>query len=53
LLKAHDWREVNVPLPQYERRRKCNNGYDVMFEKTNCTVINKNDKSIVFKGKRI
>ena len=27
--------------------------YDVMFEKTNCTVINKNDKSIVFKAKRI
>jgi len=31
----------------------CDNGYDVMFEKTICTVINKNDKSIVFKGKRI
>jgi len=31
----------------------CDNVYDVMFEKTNCTVINKNDKSIVFKGKRI
>jgi len=23
LLKAHDWREVNVPLPHNERRRKC------------------------------
>jgi len=31
----------------------CDNGYDVMFGKTNCTVINKDDKSIVFKGKRI
>jgi len=31
----------------------CDNGYDVMFEKTNCTVINKDDNSIVFKGKRI
>jgi hypothetical protein len=31
----------------------CDNGYDVMFEKTNCTVINKDDKSIVFKGMRI
>ena len=29
------------------------NDYDVMFGKTNCTVINKDDKSIVFKGKRI
>ena len=28
------------------------NGYDVMFGKTNCTVINKDDNSIVFKGKR-
>ena len=27
-------------------------GYDVMFDKTNCTIINKNDNSIVFKGKR-
>ena len=27
-------------------------GYDVMFDKRNCTVINKNDKYIVFKGKR-
>ena len=25
------------------------NGYDVLFEKTNCTVINKEDKSIVFR----
>jgi hypothetical protein len=31
----------------------CDNGYDVMFEKTNCTVINKDNKSIVFKGKKI
>ena len=30
----------------------CDSGYDVMFDKSNCTVINKNDKSIVFKGKR-
>jgi len=29
------------------------NGYDVMFGKTNCTVVNKDDNSIVFKGKRI
>ena len=31
----------------------CDNGYVVMFGKTNCTVINKDNKSIVFKGKRI
>jgi hypothetical protein len=31
----------------------CYNGYDVMFEKTNCTVINKDNKFIVFKGKRM
>jgi len=31
----------------------CDNGYDVRFDKTNCTVVNKNDNSIVFKGKRI
>jgi len=30
----------------------CYSGYDVMFDKTNCTIMNKNDKSIVFKGKR-
>jgi len=30
----------------------CDNGYDVMFVKNNCTVINKDDKSIIFKGKR-
>jgi len=30
----------------------CDNGYDVMFDKTNCTVINKNGNSIIFKGKR-
>ena len=28
----------------------CDSGYDVMFDKTNCTIINKNDKSIIFKG---
>jgi len=31
----------------------CDNDYDVMFGKTNCTVINKDDNSIVFKGKGI
>jgi len=31
----------------------CDNGYDVMFEKTNCTATNKDNKSIVFKGKRV
>jgi len=31
----------------------CDNGYDVMFEKTNCTVTNKDNKYIVFKGKRV
>jgi len=31
----------------------CDNGYDVMFEKTNCTVINKDNKSIVFRGNRV
>jgi len=31
----------------------CDNGYDVMFGKTNSTVISKDDNSIVFKGKRI
>jgi len=30
----------------------CDSRYDVMFDKTNCTEINKSDKSIVFKGKR-
>jgi len=30
----------------------CDSGYDVMFDKNNCTVINKSDKFIVFKGKR-
>ena len=30
----------------------CDSGYDVMFDKSNCTVINKSDKSIMFKGKR-
>ena len=31
----------------------CDNGYDLIFEKTNCTVINRDNKSIVFKGKRV
>ena len=31
----------------------CDNGYDVMFGKTNCIVINKDNNFIVFKGKRI
>jgi len=31
----------------------CDNGYDVMFDKTNCTIVNKNDNFIVFKGKRV
>ena len=31
----------------------CDNGYDVMFGKTNFIVINKDDNFIVFKGKRI
>ena len=31
----------------------CDNGYDVLFDKTSCTIVNKNDNSIVFKGKRI
>jgi len=31
----------------------CDNGYDVMFGKTNCTVINKDNMSIVFKGNRV
>ena len=31
----------------------CDNGYDVMFEKTNCTIINKDNKPMVFKGKRV
>jgi len=30
----------------------CDNGYDVLFVKNNCTVINKDDQSVVFKGKR-
>jgi len=29
------------------------NGYDVMFDMTNYTVVNKNENSTVFKGKRI
>jgi len=31
----------------------CDNGYDVMFEKTNCTIINKDNKFIVLKRKRV
>jgi len=31
----------------------CDNGYDVMFGKTDCTVINKDNKSIVVKGNRV
>jgi len=31
----------------------CDNGYYVIFGKTNCTVINKDDNSIVFKCKRV
>jgi len=30
----------------------CDNGYDVLFVKNNCIVINKDNQSIVFKGKR-
>ena len=30
----------------------CDNGYDVLFVKNNCTVIKISDQSIVFKGKR-
>jgi hypothetical protein len=30
----------------------CDSSYEVMFDKNNCTVINKTDKSIVFKEKR-
>jgi len=30
----------------------CDNGYDVLFVKNNCTVIKTIDQSIVFKGKR-
>jgi len=30
----------------------CDNGYDVLFFKNNCTVITTHDQSIVFKGKR-
>jgi len=33
--------------------QSCDNGYDVMFGKTNCTVINNDNKSIMFKGKRV
>jgi len=30
----------------------CDNGYNVLFVKNNCTIINTHDQSIVFKGKR-
>ena len=30
----------------------CANGYDVLFNKNNCTVVNEDDQSVVFKGKR-
>jgi hypothetical protein len=30
----------------------CDSSYEVMFDKNNCTVINKTDKSTVFKEKR-
>ena len=52
LLATHDGRQDFVPNPNHERGRNCDNGYDVLFVKNNCTVINKNDQSIVFKGKR-
>jgi len=29
----------------------CDNGYDVLFDKTSCRVVNKSDNSIIFKGK--
>ena len=31
----------------------CDSGYDVIFNKSNCTIINKDNKFIVFKGKRV
>jgi len=31
----------------------CDNGYDVLFDETSCTVVNKSDNSIIFKGKRM
>jgi len=30
----------------------CDNGYEVLFDENNCTIINNSDKSIMFKGKR-
>ena len=30
----------------------CDNGYEVVFDENNCTIINNSDKSIMFKGKR-
>ena len=29
----------------------CDNGYDVLFDKTSCIVVNKSDNSVIFKGK--
>jgi len=31
----------------------CDNGYDVLFNKTSCTLVNKDDNSIIFKGNRM
>jgi len=31
----------------------CDNGYDVLFNKTSCTVVNKSYNSIIYKGKRM
>jgi len=31
----------------------CDNGYDVLFDKTSCIGVNKDDNSIIFKGKRM
>ena len=30
----------------------CDSGYEVMFNKNNCIVINESDRSIMFKGRR-
>ena len=31
----------------------CDDSYDVLFDKTSYTVVNKDDNSIIFKGKRM
>jgi len=31
----------------------CDNGYYVLFDKNSCTVVNKDDNSIIFKEKRM